>query len=106
MTHGYYLTAGNKGFFYQTQATRKTKNVVSDFIWKMGIYKNFTNQQIEHIIADRDSYKDIQRLMDLATLEKRTASDGTEFYRITIEPSGNVFLNWPVAEFEKTVIVF
>ena len=80
---GIFLTIGNKGFFLESGATCKSKNVVLKVIAGLCKYRGFTPEITQTILNDINVYKDIQYKMTFATLEWVNAPTYGDYYKIT-----------------------
>lgn len=72
MKQGYSVITGSQLYFMPTDATRKTKIVVNEFIERMGQAKGLCDDLIERCKADADCFKLMQFKMSPCTLEERT----------------------------------
>lgn len=57
--YGYMVIAGSRVFFLETDAKRKSKNVIDSLIRKIGEYRNFCEDTINRCLADEATRKDI-----------------------------------------------
>ena len=101
MKYGYSLTAGNKLYFMSTSATRKTKSVVNEFIEKLGQYRGLCDDVIDRCKADSQCFKDVQRKMDLCTLELKSTGK-IDYYQII---GSNYIENIPMKDASCLIIL-
>lgn len=102
MIKGYYLTAGNKGYFFQTDAKKRTAAVVNSFIDVIAARRNLDPETIARIKADKPTTDRIKNDIAPATLEKKQLPT-IIFYTIT---GANFTENMPEADFLNDIILF
>lgn len=80
---GIFLTMGRRAFFLESGATRKTKNVVLKVIEGLCKYRGFCPELTARALNDKGLYKEIQYIMDFATLERVHNAAIGDYYKIT-----------------------
>ncbi len=79
---GFYMTAGTKGIFLESDMEKKCKSVVYAMIDIIGELGNKPKELLDRVKNDKPSCDDIQRRIDAATLEYRTTDNGFKYISI------------------------
>ena len=99
---GYYLTVGNKGYFYKSDAAKRTAAVVNAFIDILAARRNLDPETVEKIKKDKATTDHIRRDITPAQIIKKDLETIT-FYSIT---GPNFTANFPEADFNNDIILF
>lgn len=81
MQKGYCLTAGSRLYFMATNTTKKTKNMVVEFIDKYCHKTGICADLIERCKVDESTIKEVQKRLEPCTLELKSAGE-VEYYHI------------------------
>lgn len=100
MKTGYFLTAGNKGFFLETNAKRKTAKVVDGMIDTIAKHRGLCEEWKARCKADTETRRRIAYEMSAATLDRMNTS--IEAYRISGE---NFSACYPADDFRREIVL-
>lgn len=100
---GFVMSIGNKDYFMESKAAKRTDKVCAAFIERIGMEKGKSRDFIDRAKTHKPTLDDIRRRIDAATLSKLTTQNGFEYYRIS---GKNFSFNYPHEDFNNDVIVF
>ena len=101
--YGFFMEAGNRGFFLETTATKRTSGLIKKLIEEIGKKYNRPTEVIEAAKNDNATIKDFQRRTSRATLEEITTENGYKYFRIM----GDYFnFAYPPEDFTREITVF